>query len=82
MNVFSKIKTQVIEVDRKLVPGIEWDSVQEAQRQTGILDLEQKIADGQYTVWPEQRCYIMTMSTFRALYGEFTTNDAEVEDEY
>lgn len=82
MNVFSKIKTQVIEVDRKLVPGIEWDSVQEAQRQTGILDLEQKITDGQYTVWPEQRCYIMTMPTFRALCGEFTTNDAEVEDEY
>ena len=32
-------KPQVIEVDRKLVPGIEWNSIQEAQKQTGIPDL-------------------------------------------
>lgn len=68
-------KTQVIEVDRKLVPGIEWDSVQEAQEQTGIPDLAQKIANGQYTVWPEQRCYIMAMDTHMAFCAELETEE-------
>ena len=67
-------KTQVIEVDRKLVPGIEWDSIQEAQEQTGIPDLEAKIADGQYIVWPEENSYIMTVDRFRALCS-WTEND-------
>lgn len=62
-----KRKTQVVEVDRKLVLGIEWDSIQEAQEQTGIPDLEIKIADGQYIVWPEEKSYVMTVDTFRAL---------------
>ena len=67
-------KTQVVEVDRKLVLGIEWDSIQEAQEQTGIPDLEAKIADGQYIVWPEEKSYIMTVDTFRALCC-WTEND-------
>lgn len=84
MKKVEKIVTnqQVIEVDRKLVPGTEWNSIEEAQRQTGIPDLKQKIADGQYAVWPAERSYIMTLSTFRALCSKFKTNDAEVEDEY
>ena len=67
-------KTQVVEVDRKLVLGIEWDSIQEAQEQTGIPDLEAKIADGQYIVWPEEKSYVMTVDTFRALCS-WTEND-------
>lgn len=82
MNALNKIKTQVIEVDRKLVPGVYWNTIEEAQKQTGISDLELKIADGQYAVWPEQRSYIMTMDTFGALCCKFAIGDAEVEDEY
>lgn len=67
MKEFKRTKSQVIEVDRKLVPGIEWDSIEDAQKQTSIPDLEQKIADGQYVVWPEQRSYIMTVDTYKAL---------------
>lgn len=72
-------KPQVIEVDRKLVPGIEWDSIQEAQKQTGIPDLEAKIADGQYIVWPEEKSYIMTVDTFRALCSWLENDDIEVD---
>ena len=71
-------KTQVVEVDRKLVLGIEWDSIQEAQEQTGIPDLEAKIADGQYIVWPEEKSYIMTVDTFRALCSWAENDDVEV----
>ena len=71
-------KTQVVEVDRKLVLGIEWDSIQEAQEQTGIPDLETKIADGQYIVWPEEKSYIMTVDTFRALCSRGENDDVEV----
>lgn len=73
---------QVIEVDRKLVPGIEWGSIQEAQEQTGILDLEAKIADGQYIVWPEEKSYIMTVDTFRALCSWVENDDVEVAHGY
>ena len=75
-----KRKTQVIEVDRKLVPGIEWDSIQEAQEQTGIPDLEAKIADGQYIVWPEEKSYIMTVDTFRTLCSRL--ENGYVEETY
>ena len=71
-------KTQVVEVDRKLVLGIEWDSIQEAQEQTGIPDLEAKIADGQYIVWPEEKSYIMTVDTYRALCSRLENDDVEV----
>ena len=70
-------KSQVVEVDRKLVLGIEWDSIQEAQEQTGIPDLEAKIADGQYIVWPEEKSYIMTVDTFRALCSRLENGDVE-----
>ena len=68
-------KTQVIEIDRKLVPGTEWNSIEEAQRQTGIPDLEQKIADGQYAVWTEQRSYIMSIDTYMAFCAELETEE-------
>lgn len=71
-------KTQVVEVDRKLVLGIEWDSIQEAQEQTGIPDLEAKLADGQYIVWPEEKSYIMTVDTYRALCSRLENDDVEV----
>ena len=71
-------KPQVIEVDRKLVPGIEWNSIQEAQEQTGIPDLEAKLADGQYIVWPEEKSYVMTVDTFRALCSWAENDDIEV----
>lgn len=73
-----KRNTQVVEADRKLVLGIEWDSIQEAQEQTGIPDLEAKIADGQYIVWPEEKSYIMTVDTFRALCSRLENDDVEV----
>ena len=73
-----KRNTQVVEADRKLVLGIEWDSIQEAQEQTGIPDLETKIADGQYIVWPEEKSYIMTVDTFRALCSWAENDDVEV----
>lgn len=71
-------KTQVVEVDRKLVLGIEWDSIQKAQEQTGIPDLEAKLADGQYIVWPEEKSYIMTVDTYRALCSRLENDDVEV----
>ena len=71
-------KTQVVEVDSKLVLGIEWDSIQEAQEQTGIPDLEAQISDGQYIVWPEEKSYIMTVDTFRALCSWAENDDVEV----
>ena len=70
-------KSQVVEVDRKLVLGIEWDSIQEAQEQTGIPDLEAKIADGQYIVWPEEKSYVMTVDTFRTLCSRLENGDVE-----
>lgn len=69
------VSQQVIEVDRKLIPGIEWSSVQEAQKQTGIPDLEQKIADGQYVVWPAERSYIMTVDTYKAFCAELEAEE-------
>lgn len=75
MNVFNKIKNQVIEVDRKLVPGIEWDSIQEAQEQTGVPDLEQKISNGLYVVWPAERSYIMTVDTYKAFCAELEAEE-------
>ena len=71
-------KTQVVEVDRKLVLGIEWDSIQEAQEQTGIPDLEAQISDGQYIVWPEEKSYIMTVGTYRALCSRLENDVVEV----
>ena len=68
----------MVEVDRKLVLGIEWDSIQEAQEQTGIPDLEAKLADGQYIVWPEEKSYIMTVDTYRALCSRLENDDVEV----
>ena len=73
-----KRNTQVVEADRKLVLGIEWDSIQEAQEQTGIPNLEAKLADGQYIVWPEEKSYIMTVDTFRALCSWAENDDVQV----
>ena len=36
-------KTQVVEVDRKLVLGIEWDSIQEAQEQSQFRRSKKKL---------------------------------------
>ena len=71
--------TKMIVTDPKLLPLLTWDSIEAAQADTGIRYLGLKTKDGNYTVIPGTRDYIMHIDTYCSFCEELELEDMSYE---
>ena len=70
---------KMISTDRKLYPLLTWESIETAQADTGIRYLSAKTKNGNYTVIPGTRDYIMRLDTYRSFCQEIEQEDMSYE---
>ena len=72
---------KMVSTDKKLYPLLIWESIEAAQADTGIRYLSAKTKNGNYTVIPGTRDYIMRLDTYRSFCKEKGMEDGSSEAE-